>query len=71
MQIDRLQLDILRTGSVINARMPKAYNATLVMIVDGVEHNFFSHTDTMEDAFEDMIRAVEGIRLANEETTQT
>jgi len=71
MKIDRVSLDILRTGSVINARMPKAYSATLTINVDGAEHYFFSHTDTMEDALDDMARAYESFKLATEEPVPT
>jgi len=59
MKIDRVSLDILRTGSVINARMKGAYSGTLTINVGGIESYFFSHADTMDDNLRELLLAYE------------
>ena len=69
--IDRLSMNVLRTGSVPNARMPKAYSTTLTINAGGADRSFFIHTDTMEEAIKDMLETIVGFILEKKEITPT
>jgi len=69
--IDEIRLRVLRGGSVINSHMLKKYRGTLTINVDGLDRYFFSDSDTVDEAINELLSAYKHFTFTEEEPVPT